>query len=244
MSEFPSVDASGFSADGRWFHQEGLWYYWDDSSQQYLLYQEQPPSPSPAASATSAAASSSAAAAKPAPKRKNTRIDPRNVPRPLTELQKASDKDAAGAQPIPVFHSRSGAVPPSPAIEFSVVDEGNCSPKYMRATLCQIPDRKEVLEESRLPLGLILQPFAGVNYDEPVQEVCCAKEDEGPIRCSRCGAYMNPFNFFEDEGRSFKCALCQRSNDGKDTIPLLHPFSIVRSMSFIFSPYSAASLSL
>jgi protein transport protein SEC24 len=35
----------------------------------------------------------------------------------------------------------------------------------------------------------------------------------GPIRCSRCKAYINPFMRFVDQGRRFICNLCGFSND-------------------------------
>jgi len=37
----------------------------------------------------------------------------------------------------------------------------------------------------------------------------------GPIRCRRCGAYINPFCTFTDNGRSFICRVCEVSNEGK-----------------------------
>jgi protein transport protein SEC24 len=35
----------------------------------------------------------------------------------------------------------------------------------------------------------------------------------GPIRCSRCKAYINPFMRFSDQGKHFICNLCGFSND-------------------------------
>jgi len=36
----------------------------------------------------------------------------------------------------------------------------------------------------------------------------------GPIRCTRCRAYINPFVLFIDGGRQFRCNLCSHINDG------------------------------
>ena len=37
--------------------------------------------------------------------------------------------------------------------------------------------------------------------------------DEGPIRCTRCKGYINPFCTFTDGGRRFICSLCQFASD-------------------------------
>lgn len=36
--------------------------------------------------------------------------------------------------------------------------------------------------------------------------------EEGPVRCSRCKAYMNPFVAFVDGGRKFRCNICGHVN--------------------------------
>ena len=35
----------------------------------------------------------------------------------------------------------------------------------------------------------------------------------GPVRCGRCGAYMNPFMYFQDGGKSFVCPFCNVKNE-------------------------------
>ena len=42
------------------------------------------------------------------------------------------------------------------------------------------------------------------------QVVDCA--EDGPPRCQRCKAYVNPFTTFTDSGRTFQCNLCSHSN--------------------------------
>lgn len=37
----------------------------------------------------------------------------------------------------------------------------------------------------------------------------------GPVRCSRCKAYMCPNMKFIDAGRHFKCAFCKATTEGK-----------------------------
>ena len=36
----------------------------------------------------------------------------------------------------------------------------------------------------------------------------------GPVRCNRCKAYMNPFMQFIDGGRRFLCNICNYSSEG------------------------------
>ena len=36
----------------------------------------------------------------------------------------------------------------------------------------------------------------------------------GPIRCNRCKAYMNPYSHFVDGGRQYLCPICQCTNEG------------------------------
>jgi Sec23/Sec24 zinc finger len=36
--------------------------------------------------------------------------------------------------------------------------------------------------------------------------------EEGPIRCGRCKAYINPFMSFNDGGRHFQCNFCSFQN--------------------------------
>ena len=36
----------------------------------------------------------------------------------------------------------------------------------------------------------------------------------GPVRCNRCKAYMNPFMQFIDGGRRFLCNICSHSSEG------------------------------
>jgi protein transport protein SEC24 len=158
------------------------------------------------------------------PPRKNSRIDPRQIPRPVTYLPPEKDK------PVPdnanlVFYTKSGQIPPSPSLEFHVVDEGNCSPKFMRLTCWQVPHSKDLAEEAHINVALIAQPLASTIFDQPIPVIEYPPRDpdlaknapspSDPIRCNRCGAYMNCFNTFpkEDKGRTFQCSLCAKVNE-------------------------------
>eukprot|EP00898_Chlorokybus_atmophyticus_P000326 jgi/Chlat1/1294/Chrsp118S01733 len=127
------------------------------------------------------------------------RIDPSQIPRPAQH-----DPDTAM-----VFETRvNGAHNPPPpcSTTFIVRDTGNCSPHVMRSTLNTIPYTAELLSTSCMPLAVVLQPLAADPNDEPIPVVDFG--ESGPVRCSRCKAYINPFFRWTDQGRSFVCNLC------------------------------------
>jgi protein transport protein SEC24 len=132
-----------------------------------------------------------------------SKIDPNQIPRPIAETS------------VVIFETRQGgqaAVPPAASSEFIVKDTGNCSPRLMRCTMNQIPCTGDLVTTSGMPLALMVQPFALPHpSEEPVQLVDFG--EMGPIRCSRCKAYINPFMSFVDQGKIFICNLCGFSND-------------------------------
>ncbi|KAL5206892.1 hypothetical protein ABZP36_035101 [Zizania latifolia] len=132
-----------------------------------------------------------------------SKIDPSQIPRPIPETS------------VVMFETRQGgqaAVPPAASSEFIVKDRGNCNPRLMRCTLNQIPCTGDILTTSAMPLALMVQPFALPHpSEEPIQLVDFG--EMGPIRCSRCKAYINPFMTFIDQGKHFICNLCGFNND-------------------------------
>ncbi|CAM0950023.1 unnamed protein product [Alopecurus aequalis] len=132
-----------------------------------------------------------------------SKIDPNQIPRPIAETS------------VVIFETRQGgqaAVPPAASSEFIVKDTGNCSPRLMRCTMNQIPCTGDLVTTSGMPLALMVQPFALPHpSEEPIQLVDFG--EMGPIRCSRCKAYINPFMRFVDQGKNFICNLCGFSND-------------------------------
>uniref|UniRef100_A0A6M2F1N0 Uncharacterized protein n=1 Tax=Populus davidiana TaxID=266767 RepID=A0A6M2F1N0_9ROSI len=127
-----------------------------------------------------------------------SKIDPNQIPRPIPGSSVILHDTRAGNQ----------ANPPPPAIsDYIVTDTGNCSPRYMRCTINQIPCTVDLLSTSGMPLALLLQPLALPHPSEdPVQVVDFG--ESGPVRCSRCKGYINPFMKFIDQGRQFICNLC------------------------------------
>ncbi|XP_021730205.1 protein transport protein Sec24-like At4g32640 [Chenopodium quinoa] len=127
-----------------------------------------------------------------------SKVDPSQIPRPFPSSS------------VILYETRQGnqANPPPPATtEFIVTDTGNCSPRNMRCTISQIPCTSELLTTSGMPLALLVQPFALPHpSEEPIQVVDFG--ERGPLRCSRCKGYINPFMKFIDQGRQFICNLC------------------------------------
>uniref|UniRef100_A0A453HKY0 Protein transport protein Sec24-like CEF n=1 Tax=Aegilops tauschii subsp. strangulata TaxID=200361 RepID=A0A453HKY0_AEGTS len=105
-----------------------------------------------------------------------------------------------------------GQARPAASSEFIVKDTGNCSPRLMRCTLNQIPCTGDLLTTSAMPLALMVQPFALPHPSEEAIQLVDFGE-MGPVRCSRCKAYINPFMRFVDQGKIFICNLCGFSND-------------------------------
>ncbi|KAJ4872629.1 Protein transport protein Sec24-like [Raphanus sativus] len=127
-----------------------------------------------------------------------SRIDPNQIPRP-----------GSSSSPV-VFETRHSnqANPPPPATsDYIVKDTGNCSPRYMRCTINQIPCTVDLLSTSGMQLALMVQPLALSHpSEEPIQVVDFG--EAGPVRCSRCKGYINPFMRFVDQGRKFTCNFC------------------------------------
>nr|KJB59251.1 hypothetical protein B456_009G246400 [Gossypium raimondii] len=138
-----------------------------------------------------------------APMSGSSKIDPNQIPRPIPN-----------ATPI-VYETRHGnsANPPPPATsDYIVRDTGNCSPRYMRCTINQIPCTGDLLTTSAMQLALLVQPMALPHPSEdPIQVVDFG--ESGPVRCSRCKGYINPFMKFIDQGRKFICNLCGFTDD-------------------------------
>ncbi|XP_074291455.1 protein transport protein SEC24 C-like isoform X2 [Silene latifolia] len=127
-----------------------------------------------------------------------SKVDPTQIPRPIPDLS------------VIMYETRQNnqANPPPPATaEYIVKDTGNCSPRFMRCTISQIPCTSDILATSGMQLALLVQPFALPHpSEEPIQVVDFG--ESGPLRCARCKGYINPFMRFIDQGRRFICNFC------------------------------------
>ncbi|WOG83090.1 hypothetical protein DCAR_0102264 [Daucus carota subsp. sativus] len=140
----------------------------------------------------------SAASISPAMSQGPSKIDPNQIPRPIPSSSVVLHETRQGNQANP---------PPSATTDYIVRDTGNCSPRYMRCTINQIPCTNDLLGTSGMQLALLVQPLALPHpSEEPIQVVDFG--ESGPVRCSRCKGYINPFMRFIDQGRRFICNLC------------------------------------
>ncbi|KAI3694411.1 hypothetical protein L1987_77376 [Smallanthus sonchifolius] len=127
-----------------------------------------------------------------------SKIDPNQIPRPIPNTSVLLHETRQGNQANP---------PPPATSEFIVRDTGNCSPRYMRCTINQIACTSDLLNTSGMQLALLVQPLALPHpSEEPIQIVDFG--EGGPVRCSRCKGYINPFMKFVDQGRRFICNFC------------------------------------
>ncbi|KAL8236458.1 hypothetical protein R6Q59_017539 [Mikania micrantha] len=128
----------------------------------------------------------------------SSKIDPNQIPRPVPNPSVVLHETRQGNQANP---------PPPATSEFIVKDTGNCSPRYMRCTINQIACTSDLLTTSGMQLALLVQPL-GLPHpsEEPIQIVDFG--ESGPVRCSRCKGYINPFMKFVDQGRRFICNFC------------------------------------
>ncbi|CAF0997730.1 unnamed protein product [Rotaria sordida] len=81
----------------------------------------------------------------------------------------------------------------------------NCSPEVMRCSLNVIPQTKDLLNKSRLPLGILIHPFKDLESLSVIQGTKI-------VRCDSCKSYINPFITFLDNTR-WRCSICFRVND-------------------------------
>lgn len=103
-------------------------------------------------------------------------------------------------------------MPPPASSDFVCVDEGCCNPRFIRPTLNHVPTSKDVLKQCGLPLAAVICPLADLNEDElPIPLVDFGPN--GPLRCTRCRAYVNSFTKFVQGGRKFVCNICTLHNE-------------------------------
>ncbi|KAK1403102.1 Transport protein Sec24-like [Heracleum sosnowskyi] len=145
----------------------------------------------------------STASISPAMSQGPSKIDPNQIPRPIPSSSIVLHETRQGNQANP---------PPSATTDYIVRDTGNCSPRYMRCTINQIPCTNDLQGTSGMQLALLVQPLALPHpSEEPIQVVDFG--ETGPVRCSRCKGYINPFMKFIDQGRRFICNFCGFTDD-------------------------------
>lgn len=135
------------------------------------------------------------------------RLDPDHMPSPIQVI--LDDQRARGG----VFATNEkGLIPPLVTTKFTVQDQGNASPRFVRSTMYTVPTTTDIMKQTSVPFGLILSPMARVEegeYEPPIVDM----GEIGPVRCIRCKAYMSPFMQFIDSGRRFQCMFCKATTE-------------------------------
>lgn len=88
----------------------------------------------------------------------------------------------------------------------------------MRGSVIQAPLEPSFAQTSCVPFGFLVQPLAETTqheyqYSENQGELPYVDYgEEGPFRCNRCKAYVNPYFIFRDGGQTGECNLCNFVN--------------------------------
>lgn len=107
------------------------------------------------------------------------------------------------------FLSFEHVLPPPAGAEFKAKDQGNSIPQFSRMSMYSVPFSEELREQTKIPLGMVLRPFADcVPEGEIPMEVPQVKIHDGQVvpRCSRCRAYLNPG--MQHAINVMKCNIC------------------------------------
>ncbi|KAI9919042.1 hypothetical protein PsorP6_012221 [Peronosclerospora sorghi] len=130
------------------------------------------------------------------------RIDPTQIPRPIVSAERVQY----------VARGHTVTLPPPASCDYVCLDEGCCNPRFIRPTLNHVPATKDLLKQCGLPLAAVICPLADLQEDEyPIPLVDFGPS--GPLRCTRCAAYVNSFTKFIEGGRKFVCNICQLNNE-------------------------------
>ena len=145
----------------------------------------------------------------PAPK-----VNPAAIPSVVSVLEADEMRFKEAGQPFYTFSSIIDNPPPLPTTHsVSIIDDGNSSPQFIRSTLNHVPITEEICDNTKIPLSLVIQPFASNPQSEvPLVDFGAS----GPLRCNRCRAYINPNVQFTKGGRIYVCNLCDMSTEVPD----------------------------
>ncbi|XP_031440688.1 protein transport protein Sec24D [Clupea harengus] len=136
------------------------------------------------------------------------KLDPNSIP---STTQVIEDDQAKKGGQLYTTNVR-GQVPPLVTTDFTVQDQGNASPRFMRCTSYTFPCTSDLAKQCQVPLATIIKPLATIPKTEsPLFMV--NHGETGPIRCNRCKAYMCPYMQFMDGGRRYQCAFCNCVNE-------------------------------
>lgn len=141
------------------------------------------------------------------PRRKSSKskqIDTDKIPRPDTNHESSYDPKN--------YVTSSLANPPPSYTNYITTDDGNAGPRYIRSSYYKFPTEDGLANNTQVPLGLIIQPLADPSADEEAVPVMDYGE-QGPFRCNRCRAYVNPNWIFTQNGSIAVCNICRMNNE-------------------------------
>jgi len=106
-------------------------------------------------------------------------------------------------------------VPPAATAVATIFDRGSCSCEFIRSTVNQVPAYPSTANTAHVPIAAICQPFAELT---PLEESVPLIDfgESGPLRCTRCKAYVNPHFSWQNQGREAVCNLCGHRIDVPD----------------------------
>jgi len=114
-----------------------------------------------------------------------------------------------------VAHPDYSTAVPHACGDYRVQDVGSANPRFIRLTMGTLPSNKEARNRAAIPVAAIFQPMASLRPDEDVVPLVDLGE-HGPVRCTRCHGYMNPFCRFVENGSQWLCNLCNHSNETRE----------------------------
>lgn len=127
-------------------------------------------------------------------------------PMPVGSMQQSQQMDAYG-RPIPGTVSQGpGRWPPTVACPPEMFYPP--SPRCARMTTNAFPNSLSLAKKYGLPMGVVIQPMED---GDQLPVVNFGKA--GVVRCRRCRSYVNYMCRFINDGRSWRCSLCQFVND-------------------------------
>ncbi|XP_038219066.1 protein transport protein Sec24C [Zerene cesonia] len=141
------------------------------------------------------------------------RLDPDQMPSPIQVMA----DDQQNRSGVFVTNDK-GLVPPLVTTDFIVDDKGNASPRFIRSSMYSVPVTADLLKQTAMPFCLVISPMADTLGSEPEPPLIdfaalTGSPSMGPVRCSRCKAYICPNMKFIDAGRHFKCAFCKATTE-------------------------------
>ncbi|XP_078576738.1 protein transport protein Sec24C-like isoform X4 [Branchiostoma floridae x Branchiostoma japonicum] len=140
------------------------------------------------------------------------KLDPDLIPSRIQVIE--DDRTSRGGQQFAT--NTRGLMPPLVTTDFLTIDQGNCNPAFMRASMYNIPCTADMYKQCNVPMSLVIKPFAELKPQEA--QLCLVDHGAaGPVRCNRCKAYMCPFMQFVEGGRRFMCSFCSCVTDVPDT---------------------------